>query len=164
MSSIVSNPYSFNISKNTGFSSSIQAILPNDNQSLFSDSDDTIGGGQSAYIQKNIELKIPNGVNVIYIEADVYATSDDPYSLNDGSIFITNTENNKKWVSESESVRHNDIAIYIRNYIGVTPGKIYKLKISIQAAAELDPCNSNVSLDIYYSALINQKTPDILDY
>lgn len=164
MSSTVSNPYSFNISKNTGFSSSIQAILPNDNQSLFDDSGSTIGGGQSAYIEKNIELKIPNGVNVIYIKADAYATSDDPESNNDGTIYITNIENNKKWAFKSDSISHDDIALYVRNYIGVTPGKIYKLKISVYATAELDPCRSNVSLDIYYSALINQKTPDILDY
>ena len=164
MSSIVSNPYSFNISKNTGFSSSIQAILPNDNQSLFSDSDDTIDGGQSAHIEKNIELKIPNGVNVIYIEADAEATSDDSESTNDGTISITNTENNKKWASQSDSVQYDDIALYVCDYIGVTPGKIYKLKISIWAMAEMDPCKSNVSLGIYYSALINQKTPNILDY
>lgn len=164
MSSIVSNPYSFNISKNTGFSSSIQVILPNDNQSLFSDSNNAIGGGQPAYIQKDIELKIPNEVNVIYIESDAEATSDDPDSHNNGNIFITNTENNKKWASESDSVLLDNLALYVCNYIGVTPGKIYKLKINILAAAELDPCRSNVSLDIYYSALINQKTPDILDY
>ena len=164
MSSTVSNPYSFNISKNTGFSSSIQAILSNDNQSLFSDGDDTIGGGQSAYIEKNIELKIPNGVNVIYIEADAYATSDDPESHNDGTISITNTENNKKWVSESDEALLDDLVLVAQKYIGVTPGKIYKLKISIFAMAEVDPCKSNVSLNIYYSALINQKTPDILDY
>lgn len=163
MSSIVSNPYSFNISKNTGFSSSIQVILPNDNQSLFNDSSDTLSG-DSATIKKNIELKIPNGVNVIYIEADADATSDDPESTNDGTISITNTENNKKWVSQSDGIQHDDIALYVRNYIGVTPGKIYKLKISIWAFAELNPSRSSVSLGIYYSAIINQKTPDILDY
>lgn len=164
MSSIVSNPYSFNISKNTGFGSLIQVILPNDNQSLFSDSNDTIGGAQSAYIEKNIDLKIPNGVNVIYIEAYAEATSDSPESHNDGTISITNIKNNKKWAFESDSVLLDDLALYVRDYIGVTPGKIYKLKISIWAMAELDPCRSNVSLNIYYSALINQKTPDILDY
>ena len=74
------------------------------------------------------------------------------------------TENNKKWASESDSVQHSDLVLDAQNYIGVTPGKIYKLKISIWAMAELDPCQSNVSLNIYYSALINQKTPDILDY
>lgn len=164
MSSTVSNPYSFNISKNTWFSGSIQAILPNDNQSLFSDHDYTIGGGQSAHIEKNIELKIPNGVNVIYIEANAEAYSDIPESNNDGTISITNTENNKKWASESDSVQSIDLVLVAQNYIGVTPGKTYKLKISIWAMAELDPCDSRVNLDIYYSALINQKTPDILDY
>lgn len=164
MSSIVSNPYSFNISKNTGFGSLIQVILPNDNQSLFSDSNDAVGGGQSAYIEKNIDLKIPNGVNVIYIEADAEATSDSPESHNDATISITNIKNNKKWAFESDSVFLDDLALHVCDYIGVTPGKIYKLKIRIRATAELDPCRSNVSLNIYYSALINQKTPDILDY
>lgn len=164
MSSTVSNPYSFNISKNTGFSSSIQAILPNDNQSLFSDSDDNTSGS-SAFIQKTIELKIPNGVNVIYIEADAYATSEDLESTNDGIISITNIENNKKWAAQRDSVQHNDLVLAVHDcYIGVTPGKIYKLKINIQAFAELDPGSSSVSLDIYYSALINQQTPTIVDY
>lgn len=95
MSSIVSNPYSFNISKNTGFSGSIQAILPNDYQVLFHDGDATTSG-DSALIEKNIELKIPDGVNVIHIEAAAYATSDDPESNNMGEISITNIENNKK--------------------------------------------------------------------
>ena len=59
------------------------------------------------------------------------------------------TENNKKWASESDSVQHSDLVLDAQNYIGVTPGKIYKLKISIWAMAELDPCQSNVSLNIY---------------
>lgn len=54
--------------------------------------------------------------------------------------------------------------LVVSNYIGVTPGKIYKLKIFITAFAELDPGSSDITIDIYYSALINQKTPDILDY
>ena len=163
MSSTVSNPYSFNISKNTGFSSLIQAILPNDNQSLFSDSDYTTAG-DSAYIEKTIELKIPNGVNVIYVEADADASSDESESTNSGTISITNIENNKKWASQSDSVIHGDLVLVVRDYIGVTPGKIYKLKISIWAMAELDPGNSDVSLDIYYSASINQQTPTVTDY
>lgn len=163
MSSIVSNPYSFNISKNTGFSGSIQAILPNDYQVLFHDGDNTTSG-DSALIEKNIELKIPDGVNVINIEAAAYATSDDPESNNMGEISITNIENNKKWASQSDSVQRDDLVLVVSNYIGVTPGKIYKLKIVIAAFAELDPGRSDISIDIYWSALINQKTPDILDY
>lgn len=163
MSSTVSNPYSFNISKNTGFSCLIQAILPNDRQVLFHDGDASTSG-DSALIEKNIELKIPDGVNVINIEAAAYATSDDSESNNTGEISITNIENNKKWASQSDSVQHGDLELVVSNYIGVTPGKIYKLKIVIGAFAELDPGRADIIIDIYYSALINQKTPDILDY
>ena len=75
MSTTVSNPYSFNISKNTEFSSSIQVILPNESQSLFSDSDTGLAGCVAVSIQKDIELKIPNGVNVIFVDANVNATT-----------------------------------------------------------------------------------------
>ena len=163
MSSTVSNPYSFNISKNTEFSSSIQVMLPNESQILFSDSDNDVAGF-SASIRKDIELKIPNGVNVISVEANACATSDDPDSLNECDISITNIENNKTWASQSDTVRDCDLDLFVQKYIGVTPSKIYKLKIELWARAELDPGSSDVRLNIYYSALINQQNPDILDY
>lgn len=164
MSSItVSNPYSFNISKNTGFSCLIQVILPNDKQSLFSDSE-YAAAGSSASIEKTIELKIPNGVNVIYVEACANASSDDLKSINEGTISVTNIENNKKWASESNSVMYDDLVLDVLNYIGVTPGKIYKLKIVMYALAELDPGRSDVFLNISYSAFINQQAPTVTDY
>ena len=163
MSTTVSNPYSFNIVNNTEFSSSIQVMLPNESQSLFSDSDHTNAAG-TAFLQEDIELKIPNRVNVIFVEASAYATSDDKYSFQEGAISITNIENNKKWASQSGSEKFSDLNLTVNKYIGVTPNKIYKLKIDIRAFTEMEPGDSRVSLNIYYSALINQKNPDILDY
>ena len=163
MSSTVSNPYSFNISKNTEFSSSIQVMLPNESQSLFSDSGNGFAGYDAVSIQKDIELKIPNGVNVIFVDANTNASTKYP-SLNGGGISITNIENNKIWASQSDSITNRFFDLSVHKYIGVTPDKIYKLKINIWSFAEIDPGNTSVRLDIYYSALINQQNPDILDY
>ena len=164
MSTTVSNPYSFNISKNTESSSSIQVILPNESQSLFSDSDTGLAGCVAVSIQKDIELKIPNGVNVIFVDANANATTKYPDSLNEGGISITNIENNKIWASQRDSITGHFFDLSVHKYIGVTPDKIYKLKINIWSFAEIDPGNTSVRLDIYYSALINQQNPDILDY
>ena len=131
MSSTVSNPYSFNISKNTEFSSSIQVILPNESQSLFSDNADGLAGSIAASILKNIELEIPNGVNVIFVDANANVTTKYPNSSNEGSISITNIENNKIWASQSDSTIDRFFDLSVHKYIGVTPGKIYKLKINI---------------------------------
>ena len=66
---------------------------------------------------------------------------------------LVNANTNIKWASIA--FLNNDASV---QYVGVTPGKSYTLKLS-----KIDSI-STVSAIIYYSTEINTHTPDVTDY
>lgn len=144
-SSKVSNPYSFSIKSNTGFSAVTQATLPSTDTLLFRKADDKY--------HTIFTDTIPNGVNIIKVVVD--ATGGDWYSA---EMIIRNNKTNKIWTYVSaESFETNEKIVYI----AVTPGKTYT--ISIEEHADGDS-PGYCEWTIYYSAEINTHAPDITDY
>lgn len=138
MSTTVSNPYSFNIKNNTSFTSStITPILPDKDTILVT--------------LRNIESRtilVPQGCKVVLLVIDsgpddegrgVYAR-------------VRNLDTNKYWY-EGDGLPDGFSDI---TYVGVTPGKSYTLRLVGRGD---DP-----RCTIYYSASINNKTPDVTDY
>ena len=141
----VSNPYSFSIKSNTGFSGDVQAALPSTNTPLFEKADDRYN---SIFTDT-----IPNGVDIIKVIA--MATGGDWYGA---SISINNNKTNKNWCSAyAEATGYDDDT----KYIGVTPGVTY----TINAYSDTDGDSPGYcSFMISYSAEINTHTPDVEDY
>ena len=135
MSSIVSNPYSFNIGENTAFSASVTVALPDKETSLlFSTGNETK------------TITIPTGVNVIKIILTSYADGDQC------NLTVTNASNRKYWAS-LVSREYGDTST---TYIGVTPNKAYRIFIDQVGYADGD-------CEILYSAFINQQAPTVTD-
>ena len=135
-SSKVSNPYSFSIKSNTGFSGSVQATLP-----------------ETKTVLLNIKISNDSRTKTFIVPAECKVV--EAVITNNVRIFsytLSNAANNIKWVvsKNTESVA---------KYIGVTPGKSYTLMLKSVA-------NKNVegAATVYYSAKINTHTPDVKDY
>lgn len=139
MSSIVSNPYSFNISKNTGFDSSIVTELPKEETFIYNQYDSVM-----------LDFKVPTGVKVLKVIYSCY----DAFGSTQGSLH--NKVTNVMWHLSNTGSSATDIF-----YVGVTPGKKYELYSLVSSSSEE---GYDEYCSISYSALINQKTPDILDY
>lgn len=138
MSTQVSNPYSFNIKNNTGFTSStIVPILP-DGDTLLATL--TRQGTRTIFVQsgcKVVLLKINSG----------------PDGENRGTVVrVYNLDNNKNWYYNAG----DPDGFFGSAYVGVTPGKSYTIKLTGRGD---DPRGT-----IYYSASINNQTPGVTDY
>lgn len=113
----VSNPYIFNINNNTRFDATINAVLSDEETILYR---------AENYIDKFINLTIPSGVNVVkvYCYADIIESPEGTWA----SASVNSHTNNsyKTWaIAEVEMSGTYEIT----KYIGVTPGKVYKLKV-----------------------------------
>lgn len=140
MSSItVSNPYSFNISKNTGFSASVTSELPKKETFIY-----------NQYGSVQIEFKVPAGVKVLKVLYSCY----DAYGSTQGE--LRNYVTNVLWHLSETSSSSADIF-----YVGVTPGKKYSL-YSIVSSASDEGYDEYCSIS--YSASINQQAPTVTDY
>lgn len=137
-STTVSNPYSFNIKNNTSFTSStITPILPDKDTILV-----TLRNAESRTIL------VPSGCKVVLLTID-----SGPDSENMGAyVRVRNLDTNKNWYeNDGGPDGFSDIT-----YVGVTPGKSYKIRLMGRGD---DP-----RCTIYYSASINNKTPNVTDY
>lgn len=99
-----------------------------------------------------ISITIPSGVNVLYISS--HAESSEGYD-DYVSIEIINLNNKKTWRYRQEGYNFFD-----QWYVGVTPGKTYKLQIYLGAEYNLGGGYVKIS----YSQSINTKTPNTTDY
>lgn len=137
MSSItVSNPYSFNISKNTSFTSpAIAPSLPDKDTLLIT-------------IEDEIKtITIPAGCKVV--EAYCYTMAS---GADNAEVIVYDTINNKLWCHiVGDFYGATDIA-----YVGVTPNKTYTLSVRGRG--------DNPTCEISYSKNINNKTPTVTDY
>lgn len=131
----VSNPYSFSIKSNTGFSASVESVLPTTNTLLLEITND----GGYPFIDT---FTVPSGCKVV--KTQIFDRAGREISLlHQSNEFIWNYAEDGVGLSTT--------------YIGVTPGKEYSL---ILEAEETDYAWAR----IYYSAEINTHTPDIEDY
>lgn len=143
----VSNPYNFNINNNTRFNATINAVLPDEETILYR---------AENYIDKFINLTIPSGVNVVkvYCYADIIDSPEGTWAS--ASVNSHTNNSHKNWaIAEVEMGGTYEIT----KYIGVTPGKAYKLKIHCST----DNIGS-AYLSISYSSKINTHTVDVEDY
>lgn len=147
----VSNPYNFNIVSNTSFSTTINAVLP-DKETVLYEADDSVTSGS-----RFINLTIPSGVNVVevYCFADITESDSGVFSSASVASYI-NDKFNKSWaVAEVESNGQDDIT----KYVGVTPGKTYKLSVECFVGN-----TGSAYLSISYSSTINVHAVDVEDY
>lgn len=147
----VSNPYNFNINRNTSFSTTINAVLP-DKETVLYEADDSIVSSN-----RFINLTIPSGVNVVkvYCFADITESDSGVFSSASVASYI-NDKFNKSWaVAEVESNDQDDIT----KYVGVTPGKTYRLEVWCFVGN-----TGSAYLSISYSSTINAHAVDVEDY
>lgn len=130
----VSNPYSFSIKSNTGFSGDVQAALPATETLLLEIINDNL-----PFIGT---FTVPSYCKVIKTQL---------FSRISSEAYLTHQSNGTVWNSIYVGIG-NDIT-----YIGVTPGKEYSLILETEDT-------DAVWARIYYSAEINTHTPDVTDY
>lgn len=143
----VSNPYTFNINSNILFSTTINAVLPAKETILYEASD---------YTDDYINLVIPSGVKVVkvYCFAEII-DHDDNFVAEAHVHSYVNDKVNKVWAVAGL----NGIGVdEITRYVGVTPGKTYRL--SVYCSSDL----GSAYLSISYSSTINAHAVDVEDY
>lgn len=148
---IVSNPYNFNANRNTSFSTTINAVLPDKETVLYEANDSIVSSNRF------INLTIPSGVNVVkvYCFADITESDSGVFSSASVASYI-NDKFNKSWaVAEVESNGQDDIT----KYVGVTPGKTYRLEVWCFVGN-----TGSAYLSISYSSTINVHAVDVEDY
>lgn len=143
----VSNPYTFNIDSNASFSTTINAVLPDKETILYEASD---------YTSEFIALSIPSGVKVVkvYCNAELIEVDDNLVAEAHVHSYV-NDKVNKVWaVAGINGIGMDEIT----RYVGVTPGKTYRL--SVYCSSEL----GSAYLSISYSNEINAHAVDVEDY
>ena len=138
-SSKVSNPYSFSIKSNTGFGISIEPEIPSEDTLLVS-VDDTEEKDLSFIVSSGITiLRVDYWADSVYQEAltCVYNELEKPVIM-------------WVWDPGNDGVADNSV------YVGVTPGKYYKLYYSSKG--------DSYNISIFYSSEINTHTPQVKDY
>lgn len=143
----VSNPYTFNIDSDVSFSTTINAVLPDKETILYEASD---------YTSEFIDLSIPSGVKVVkvYCNAEIIEIDDNLVAEAHVHSYV-NDKVNKVWaVAGINGIGMDEIT----RYVGVTPGKTYRL--SVYCSSEL----GSAYLSISYSNEINAHAVDAEDY
>lgn len=145
----VSNPYTFNIYSNVSFSTTINAVLP-DKETILYDADESLN-------VKFINLTIPRGVNVVKVYCFAEVIESDPGITSSAYVLsYINDSYNKTWANVD--VEMNDTQ-NIMKYVGVTPGKTYKLRVGCFVGNI-----GSAYLSISYSNEINAHAVDVEDY
>ena len=130
--------------------------------------------------KQTVELKIPAGVKILCLNGSTYAEVSTnggvgTYTSANASVKVICNDTSKKWFdlySNAEGTwNYTDTHISsdgYDTYIGVTPGKTYRMKIEILAETCIDSteegADASSRLRIGYSKAINEKVPDITDY
>ena len=147
----VSNPYNFNINRNLRFSTTINAVLPAKETILYELNQSIM------HAARFINLTIPSGVNVVkvYCFADIIESDSGVFSSAYVASYI-NDKFNKSWaVVVVESNDQDDVT----KYVGVTPGKTYRLETWCFVGNI-----GSAYLSISYSSTINAHAVDVEDY
>lgn len=131
--------------------------LPDTNTSLFSQSVDS---GDSFY--KVVDIKVPDGCKILCLSS-IFWTAGGEFN---GSVSVDNVNNSKSWFYYVDNTGNSYLPE--TRYIGVTPGKVYSLRIGLfcndVGSGDDTYDRSSTSLTISYSKSINEKVPDIIDY
>ena len=134
--------------------------LPDTNTSLFSQSVDS---GDSFY--KVVDIKVPDGCKILCLSSEFW-TSGGEFNGSVSVNNVNNVNNSKSWFYYVDNTGGSYLSETC--YIGVTPGKVYSLRIGLfcNDVGSVDDTydRSSASLTISYSKSINEKVPDIIDY
>lgn len=143
----VSNPYTFNIDSDVSFSTTINAVLPDKETILYEASD---------YTSEFIDLSIPSGVKVVKVYCNAELIEIDENLVAEAHVHsYVNDKVNKVWaVAGINGIGMDEIT----RYVGVTPGKTYRL--SVYCSSDL----GSAYLSISYSNEINAHAVDAEDY
>lgn len=144
---VVENPMSLVVTSNTTIGVTLEANVPTTETFLYNNTIEL-----NDMLLDEISITIPSGVNVLYISS--HAESSEGYD-DYVSIEIINLNNKKTWRYRQEGYNFFD-----QWYVGVTPGKTYKLQIYLGAEYNLGGGYVKIS----YSQSINTKTPNTTDY
>lgn len=143
----VENPMSLVITSDTTIGVTLEASVPTTETFLYNKTIEL-----SDTLLDEISVTIPNGVNVLYISSHAESSEGYDYYV---SVEIINLNNQKSWRHRQEGYNFFD-----QWYVGVTPGKTYRLQIYLGAEYNLGGGYVKIS----YSQSINTKTPNTTDY
>ena len=155
----VTNPYTFSIQGNKGFSGICVGELPSTETYLYN---------KHTYEQifETIKISIPSNCRVLKVATKVHVYVENVEEGNFGYVdsTIKNTSNNIKWIDEHEDtgVYNDEANIDVVKYIGVTPNKTYTLSLDLDASADYEATVEEIALkgvDQLYNALgLNEET------
>ena len=157
----VTNPYTFSIQGNKGFSGICVGELPSTETYLYN---------KHTYEQifETIKISIPSNCRVLKVATKVHVYVENVEEGNFGYVdsTIKNTSNNIKWIDEHEDtgVYNDEANIDVVKYIGVTPNKTYTLSLDLDASADYEATVEEIICKISYSSDINSHSVDIKDY
>ena len=137
---LTDNPMSLVVTGNVTVGATLKASVPTTETILLSTVD----------VNTTVTIKVPAGVKVLKVEGDVYHEHEGEVALD---VYSVNSK--KYWLSVYDHEYASDIW-----YVGVTPNKSYKLKLSTSSESGAE----SGSLVISYSQSINNQKPKVTDY
>lgn len=137
---LTDNPMSLVVTGNVTVGATLEASVPTTETILLSTMD----------VNTTVTITVPAGVRVLKVEGDVYHEHEGEVALD---VYSVNSK--KYWLS----VYNYETAYDIR-YVGVTPNKSYKLKLSTDSETDTESGGVTIS----YSQSINNQTPKVTDY
>lgn len=137
---LTDNPMSLVVTGNVTVGATLKASVPTTETSLLSTID----------VNTTVTITVPAGVKVLKVEGDVSHEHEGAVALD-----VYSVNGKKYWLSLWD---HGDA--YGICYVGVTPNKRYKLKLSTSSETGAE----SGSVTISYSQSINNQTPKVTDY
>lgn len=101
-------------------------------------------------VNTTVTITVPAGVKVLKVDGDVYHEHEGEVALD-----VYSVNGKKYWLSLWDYEYAYDIW-----YVGVTPNKTYKLKLSTDSETDSEAGSVTIS----YSQSINNQTPKVTDY
>lgn len=137
---LTDNPMSLVVTGNVTVGATLKASVPTTETILLS----------TIEVSATVTITVPAGVKVLKVEGEVCHEHEGEVAL---SVYSVNGK--KYWLS----VWYYECAYGI-GYVGVTPNKSYKLKLSTSSETSAE----SGSVTISYSQSINNQTPKVTDY
>lgn len=137
---LTDNPMSLVVTGNVTVGATLKASVPTTETILLSTMD----------TNTTVTITVPAGVKVLKVEGDASHEHEGEVSLD-----VYSVNGKKYWLSSWDYEYTHDIW-----YVGVTPNKSYKLKLSTSSESGAE----SGSVTISYSQSINNQTPKVTDY
>lgn len=137
---LTDNPMSLVVTGNVTVGATLEASVPTTETRLLNTMD----------VNTTVTITVPAGVKVLKVEGDLYHEHEGEIALD---VYSVNSK--KYWLSIYNYGYASDFW-----YVGVTPNKSYKLKLSTSSETGTE----SGSVTISYSRSINNRTPKVTDY